>query len=823
MAHKRYPPVNDRDAAKSGCWPDATIAFSEPRTAAEIARMLSLPGNPVSRQAINKRLGGVAASVVIQVRGNATNAWTWDALPGDLRNEIQDAVAAHQYRDAETLWLRPPASPWQPSIPRSEIATEEWQRADNLRTVLLPVLKALHDSSQTADEQNRQIVENYAATFGQRITPDYGRKLLARTLKHDSGREAWNELIIYLPDSPRRRPAAPLPCTPVEIEQAEPGFPHLAAVLQALRAPSAPGKPMAQTIWKAACRDLAAFGETEPGPALVKQVCDLIYEHAPHLCRSRALYPKQLNRKLRLERDGGDASRDGRRENGQRVEIPARDIDFLRASAAFMHGGRLDEAWYEEYEQLSGETRERYSRTWRTPTRIRNLVNPELVADLYARHQGKKYLKRRTGYVKRRADSIPVMHSAAMDDLTMNIEVEHPDAPGTLIQPQLIVCQDWRSRKIIGWAVAPVKGPNAELVCAAALDAFTSVGVPHNLWLENGQVFGAALLVNGKSDDQGRTVVAGLSAYGCKIRHFEAGNPTSKGELEKTFDLLQRRLEPHPGYTGRLQQLDAPDDFKSEGVEIRSGRAAASKHRYTWAEFCEMFRELISKFNHKRQRGALAGLSPNDAFDKFQDASNPPIHFAPELRWLLANARYRVKVKSSGVRFIHCGKAVCVRGSPLPDHIGKELWALVDRQDDTVVTFMNLDFTGTPFSLEVCRETDRDESATSPGSGVLAAERRKIADATRTIETEYRRLEAEFGNPRQTLLQQRRNASRSQQSRQMIVPPELARAGEIMEEQRAEIREQRNERAASADAERRKGQALQRRARALYEAEQQKD
>jgi len=36
----------------------------------------------------------------------------------------------------------------------------------------------------------------------------------------------------------------------------------------------------------------------------------------------------------------------------------------------------------------------------------------------------------------------------------------------------------------------------------------------------------------------------------------------SKSELEKSFDLIQRRMEKHPGYTGRLQMVDAPEEFK---------------------------------------------------------------------------------------------------------------------------------------------------------------------------------------------------------------------------------------------------------------------
>ena len=346
------------------------------------------------------------------------------------------------------------------------------------------------------------------------------------------------------------------------------------------------------------------------------------------------------------------------------------------------------------------------------------------------------------------------------------------------------------------------KAPTAKLVCEAILDGFRRHGVPHKLFMENGFVFGKSLNVNGKEDDQGRTVVAGLAQYGCTIHHFDKMSPTSKGELEKSFDLFQRQMERHPGYTGRLQMLDASDDLKREQRLIRAGKVDAKKFRHTYDEFFSVMRDLIAQYNATAQHGHLNGLSPDDAFEAMKDATNPPIQFDNQLHWMLANERYRVTVGTGGVTFRHYGRKVQVRGGELPQHFGEELWALVDRADDSMVTFMGLDYRKT-FTVEACRQPSADEAQIVTGGSVLAGELKKIGQHVDAVGDELKGLAGEFGSPHRDLLVKYRGESsalagvKDGTTRRVIMNGRLENSADQMQAQREAITAKRRQNTAN--------------------------
>ncbi len=285
-----------------------------------------------------------------------------------------------------------------------------------------------------------------------------------------------------------------------------------------------------------------------------------------------------------------------------------------------------------------------------------------------------------------------------------------------------------------------------------SMDGIKTHGVPKRLGVENGFVFGKSLLVNGKEDDQGRVMVVGLGQFGCEVHHFEKMNPQSKAELEYAFHQLQCLMERHPGYAGRLQILDAPEGFKSEQRLIQAGKVEATQFRYTFDEFIAVTNKLILQYNAAPQQGRLKGLSPDESFSAGMDANDPPIKFTPKLEWIL-NERQLVTVGVGGVSFAHRStrQQIKVRGGQLVNLVGEELWAVMDRQDASMVTFMNPGFTNT-FTMEVCQKPSARESDFAPGSGTLAKERARIREHERAISDEYNRLKNKFGNPRRDLL-----------------------------------------------------------------------
>jgi len=786
-------------------------SLARPANPAELTAAQIANAGRMAKRTVLRALANTPPAGGIIVQGNDAAVWTFDTLTAGIQSAITSQSAACGLTIAD--YLETFVRPWKPALPLAEIADACLDDARKLRAALLPSLQRMDATTLLPADRVRLGLEDYRRAFGHEISERHWQRLLTRTLRRDGGAEDWNRLEIYLPDRLKQKsaPAA------VVLEALAADFAELEQFISACSNPHAPNKIECVGVWALALQKNAALvnaGTSEKTAA--GRVRQFLISRATFLAASPHALRVAFDRKLaRWKESGGDLKvlRDGRANNGDRVEIPSADIDRLRASSAFKNGGRIDSAWREEYPFLSKTTRARYPNRRNCPAKIHHLLNRKIVDALTLRHQGKRTLRRACGSVERDWTNIPSMHLWVVDDMTANLElaISNRDGSTSLITPQVIAVMDSASRKWVGWAISDDKAPTAELVCGAVLDAIRTHGVPKKLGIENGFVFGKSLNVNGKEDEQGRTIVAGLAQYGCAISHFDKMNPTSKAELEKSFDLIQRRMERHPGYTGRLQMVDAPEDFKLTQRLIRSGNIDAKQCRYTFEEGIKVISRLVHEYNSAPQDGHLNGLSPNEAFAVRTNQNDPPIEFTPELEWLLANERYRVTVETNGVRFSHYGRKIQVRGGRLAELLGRELWVLVDRRDDSLVTFMNLDYTN-PFTMEVCQKASPDESRLAPGSGVLASERAKIREHERAQNLEYNRLLNQFGNPRQELLRAIRNESQEagpkNVRRHTIIHPRMAAAAAQMNQQRGEICEAKNQKARRTTANKNKARRL---------------
>jgi len=731
---------------------------------------------------------------------NPANVWNLSALPKAVNDALTARAALLNYSNVEELFTRPIAT-WKPSIALNKISQRCIDSAAKLQRALRRALVLQDNINVSRVEREKIGLEDYAKEFGEVITDRYLRKLIKRTVDRDGGAANWERLEIYLPEKPETKSL-----TATTALRLAPELCGLHEFVTTVKNPNLYQQESTWTLAFASYQKLKTAGI--PSKRAARQVRGLLASYAQFLAPSRDALLKAFNRRLKnFEASGGDcrAVLNRRTNNGARIvvdDVLKRDLETLRASAAFANGGRVDAAWREKYPDLSEQSRNRWPFSMEAPRKIHELLVREKVDALTARHmRGKLTVRRMIGGVQRSWESVPSMHEWVMDDMTSNIEVTRQLRDGTweLFLPQIVATMDSASRKFVGWAISSDKGPTAELACAAALDGFKTHGVPSSIGVENGFVFGNALNINGKEDEQGRTIVAGLAQYGCSLRHFDKMNPTSKAELEKAFDLLQQRQERHPGYGGRLQMLDAPEVFKIEGRKIRSGKVAGTEYRYTFDEFVKVMAEIFAQYNSTPQRGQLQGLSPNEAHELLKDKSNPHIEFRPELEWILANARYRVHVEVGGVHFTHYGESIRVRGGRLPSLIGQDLWALVDRNDPSLVTFMNEKFSD-PFTLAACEKPSASERLIAPGSGVLGRERAKVREHARAIDDEYKALVQKHGNPRRDLLMAIRKNNPEDEDRSGARPIEISKrfaaSGEAMNQQRSEIKQKKKSEAA---------------------------
>ena len=764
-------------------------------TAKQIADVLG-----ITSRSVRKYLLRVSPDGALIVSGQEAAAWTIARLPESLRQRLETEAVRQRCKGAsdeqqiETL-LAMPRQRYKPEIALDKISDADISAATKLRESLRPWLIRQHDSSLSSSELDAAGVEDYRRQFGNAVTTRYWRELFTRTIQRDNGFEEWNRLEIYLPD---RLKLKDTPTAAVSAALAD-DFEDLENFIATCANPHNPSDPERVGLWTLAFSkfaELVRAGQTAKSAS--RRVRQFLFFRAQFLAPTRNALRMAFERKLdQWQRDNPDSLADGRRGNGDRAEYPREDVHCLRHSAVFKNGGRIDSAWREEWPRLSDYTRQRHPRSRKCPRALYQLVNRVKVDALCARLQGRRALRKIVGSVTRNTDGIHAMDRFVADDWTSNVEIAYTNRDGSisLLQPQIITVMDFASRKWVGWAMSTDGGPTVELVCEAILDAFRRHGVPRKLCLENGWVFGRSLNVNGKVDDEGRTLVAGLAQYGCTISHFDKMSPTSKGELEKSFDIFQRQMERHPGYAGRLQILDAADSFKKEQRLIRAGKVDATKYRYTFDGFVCVMRDLIAQYNATPQYGHLKGVSPDEAFEALKDPADPPIHFNNELYWMLANERYRVQVTAGGVVFRHYGRKIQVRGGELPQYAGQELWALVERGDDSLVTFMTPDYCRT-FTVETCQQPSADEKRMVSGSSVLAGELKKISQHMRAVDDELKDLAGEFGNPRADLLAKynREAAARPggavAATRATIINPALADSAQQMQTQRETLRAQ---------------------------------
>lgn len=776
-------------------------------TATEISRAASAHSQTrISRQAVAKLLKGIPADAPKVARGNQeTPAWKFSSLPATLRQRLETAARLQGCRHAESMLaalLVSAPRQWTSPVPLHDVAEDEQNKAAMLREVLAPFLR---EALRPAAERDALIVARYGDTFSQVITPDYARKLYQRTLSRDGGRKDFGNLELYLPDKPRPKAA---PVWTVDASTLADLLPALESRLASITTPGQPPKAVVRSAWHVAFEEytrLVAQGTPEDRAA--RSVRDFLHARAPFLPRNRDTLLKSWNEKLPrfLARDGmPGALVDLRCHNGAKATIPEADIARLRWSATTKHSGRLDCAWREEYDHLSETTRAHGNKLGRCPRFVTKAINRVLLDGLKARRQGKRYLEKMLGTVLRSLDNVPAMYAWCMDDLTCTLEVFTRNADGTtsLNLIQLIAVLDVRSRRVVGWAASLDAAPSAELVCEAFLDAVRRTGkIPHHLFLENGWVFGRAGNVIGKRNESGDVVIAGLAEYGCQVHHFDPMTPTSKGELEKTFDLLQNRMERHPGFTGREQRHDAPEQFRREQIEMRrkTNPRDPSTCRYDFPQGIRAIEKIIADHNAAPQNGALQGMTPDEAFLNLQDRDNPPTWLPDKLHWLLAY-KYRVVITHSGVAFSHFGNKLRVRGGQLAslERIGREYWAVLDSRGPDCVTFMSLDFADV-FTESLRPVVPYDISESAPESDALETEYRTKAEQRQVVESEYQGLIDRFGDPRKNLLREAQAATRENleldaaigmNARMPMIDSNHLAAGEAGERQRAALRNQ---------------------------------
>jgi len=718
-------------------------------TAAQIAACLGC-----TPQAARKRLNGVKPTGSRIVNGSLSSTWTLGALPLTLRASLDATAQRYRYRNTEAMLLAP-AKAWRPSVPLNQIADSEIDRANKSREALLPSLLRQHDCSLTAAAFEAQGVADYTKVFGHTITARHWRGLFKRTLQRDAGAENWNSLNIYLPDNPRPKAA---PARPLSDEMQR-QFQDVAEFIAACGDPSAPSETEQRGIWTLALEKHDALISQGMSVRKAARLCrHFLFAAAPFLAPTRNALRMAFERRVARWLESGNspsALRDSRENNGERFAFPEDDRDQLIHRAVFNYRGDIAPAWRDLLRNGFSQTViERYagraSKKSHVPASVMDSIGPE-VEILTVMHQGPRAFDAIKGHITRNYDAISSLKCISGDDVTLNSYIFIPDGSHwfQLTRCQVILFIDFRSLRVLGWALEPRKSYSSLTIRSLCTHVFGEFGVPEILYFERG-MWKSATLLKGKTEPFGFTEISqGLREFGIKFIH--AIRPRTKA-IERVIGMLQDLAEAEPGYCGRDERCDAPESLRKQMAEVEARKIHPSKYFYSLDQWNRRLGQLVDQYNAGPQQGhILAGMSPDQAFETHVNPNNPPMQFAAAVRYLLAHDKRLARVTLNGVT-IQVGKQKFnYRGQEIAHLVGRDVLAWFDPENPETIVVTNPDRTN-PICVARSENPNALESLVDPDAGILGRELARIEGQASYMKTRFNVVKAKFPLPQRQLL-----------------------------------------------------------------------
>ncbi|HXC35966.1 MAG TPA: hypothetical protein VNV43_08835 [Candidatus Acidoferrales bacterium] len=380
----------------------------------------------------------------------------------------------------------------------------------------------------------------------------------------------------------------------------------------------------------------------------------------------------------------------------------------------------------------------------------------EKLASIVSAGDSKKSASRRVrqflfARATRNYDGIHSLQCVSGDDFTLNTYFYVPDGKGwfDLTRGQVILFIDFRSLRILGWALEPRKSYSSLTIRSLCTHVFGEFGVPAILYFERG-LWKSATLLKGKTGPFEFTeITQGLREFNIKFIH--AVRPRTK-VVERIGGMFQDIAEAEPGYCGRDERRDAPESLRRQMAEVEARKIHPSQHFYSLDEWNRRIGELVDQYNSEVQQGhILDGLSPDQAFEKFMNQDDPPIQFSAGLRYLLSHDKRQERVTLNGVT-IRIGKQKFnYRGQEIAHLVGRDVLAWFDPENRDTIVVTNLDRTN-PICVARSENPSALECLAEPDSGRLGRELTRIEDQASYMKTRFQVVKAKFPLPQRQLL-----------------------------------------------------------------------
>jgi len=640
---------------------------------------------------------------------------------------------------------------YEPPIPRRDIQPADWDTARRLHRALGPSLLRMKDPMLACAAMELKGVEDYRAEFGHVITTRHFRRLLHRTVERDAGLEKWMDLDLYLPDTFKRK--APIK----ETEQ----FAAIETTISLCADPSNPSKAERCAIWTSTFEEHDRIvGEGTPRKKAARQLRAFLSDRAPFLAASRDALLKAFNSKLAAYLKSGrdvKALRDRRENNSgnhDNYTFPQEDQDLLTWRAARKHGGRIAPAWWELLHggEFTEQTISRYLENSTNPSHVPHLIMEAVRAEveiLTIMLRGPRAFDSIKGHITRSYEGISSLQCMMADDFTMPVYFYKDDGAGwfELTRGQVLLFNDFRTHRILGWSLQPDRNYNSRVIRSLCTHVFGEFGVPQVLYFERG-IWQTAKLLKGSQESPCSLVEIsqGLREFGIKFIH--AIRPRSK-TVERIGEAVQRLMEGEPGYCGRDERKDAPESLRKQMAEVEARKVHPSKYFYSYEQWIKRLGEIIAAYNSAPQFHSriIGPLSPEAAFEKHLNLTDPPMQFSAGIRFLLANHKEVRPVTMNGVTLQFGKVKFTYRGAQISHLVGRQALAWFDPENPDVLALTDLNHKN-PICVPRAQEVNALENIIQPESGAaLQSELNAIKGQSLHMAARFSILKTKFKLP----------------------------------------------------------------------------
>lgn len=605
-----------------------------------------------SPRVVRRWLHGIAPGCEIVVRGKLASAWTLESLPGNLRA----LLAASLER-----------KPWQPEFPFDQVCPEQQADALKLQRALTPALNHWKEIVRVRPGYNwkqdatLQItgLRAYEKEYGAPVEVDRWQYLFARTIERAGTAARFDNPLLFVNGNPSKSRAIEAG-TPAEFEP-------LAAFVSRFRDTHNPSGEEIDALWMEALELFVELEEPSTSKKLKRRLLNFLLSRLPGIAENIDALRRNFDRKLQsYKQRGTSALLDGRelkRGEKRAPEIPQADIDRITWHSARNCGSRTAQAVRElaragEQSGLSATTLDIITRQSAGKSyvnrRLFSAVHPEvkLIEPLLL---GKKAKDDATPSLERNYSKLHSMDVVTADDFTMPVYMFVPDGKGwwILTRGQVLLMIDVRSLKIIAYSLQPERSYNALVIRTLMNKSCRAWGLPRVWYCENG-IWRNAHLVKGPPREwsEGKSwgeLKPGWERLGVKFIH--AKKARSK-PAELVGGLLQNLMERIPGYCGRDERRDCPEETRRNKLAVEAKRIEPHGLFLSFDAWYEELEKLIVAYNDTVQQGKiLSGLSPEQAFEAHWPNENKPVKFDASCWHLLAHYVSERTVGVDGIPF----------------------------------------------------------------------------------------------------------------------------------------------------------------------------